>query len=169
MKGYLLKHRKHFIKSEVTGNKLDYTFSNDPSLHFVVEMKDTESYDALKREINDIYNSIKDKDEAFDEIFDFLVSNECYNEYFADDPYCYKDLRSREEIERYEMEACDKSWLARNWYPGMRGPNRTAERILNVYDDIPEDGFDTWEHGYWNGIMAALRWVLGEDKNFLDT
>ena len=37
------------------------------------------------------------------------------------------------------------------------------------YDDIPEDGYDTWERGYWNGIMGALRWVIGLEKNFLDT
>lgn len=40
--------------------------------------------------------------------------------------------------------------------------------ILNAYDDIPDDGYDDWECGYWNGILGAMRWVLGEDRDFLD-
>lgn len=169
MKGYLLKHGKHYIKSEINGTDLTYTFCNDPTFHIVITLKDLDLYNDLKQEINDIYDSIDDKDEALCEIYDFLDSNECYRTYFSGETYCYKDMRNRQEIENYESEACDKSWLARNWYPGMRAPNRTVERILNVYDDIPEDGYDTYDCGYWNGIMAALRWVLGEEKNFLDT
>lgn len=169
MKGYLLKHGKHYIKSEINGTDLTYTFCNDSTFHIVITLKDLDLYNDLKQEINDIYDSIDDKDEALCEIYDFLDSNECYRTYFSGETYCYKDMRNRQEIENYESEACDKSWLARNWYPGIHAPNRTVERILNVYDDIPEDGYDTYDCGYWNGIMAALRWVLGEEKNFLDT
>ena len=45
----------------------------------------------------------------------------------------------------------------------------TIDRIFSTYNDIPEDGYTDWECGYWNGIMGALRWVLGDDKDFLDT
>lgn len=26
-----------------------------------------------------------------------------------------------------------------------------------------------WDYGYWSGILAALRWVMGDEKDFLDT
>lgn len=31
------------------------------------------------------------------------------------------------------------------------------------------DPLSGWSYEYWEGIMAALRWVLGEDKNSRDT
>lgn len=33
----------------------------------------------------------------------------------------------------------------------------------------PEDPLDGMEYEYWVGIMSALRWVLGDDRHFLDT
>lgn len=82
-------------------------------------------------------------------------------------------IRSVEEIQAYEIEACDKVWLMRTHpvenYDIEQGRIQNVERILNTYQDIPEDEYTTWESGYWNGIMAALRWVLGSDRDFLDT
>lgn len=76
--------------------------------------------------------------------------------------------RDTAEIIEYMNEACDKVWLMRN--AGRHPEGATAvRRILNTYDDIPKDGFTDWECGYWNGILGALRWVLGDHKNFLDT
>lgn len=71
-------------------------------------------------------------------------------------------------------EAFDKVWLMRNCCIASKEPvhevSRSGmERILNYYDDIPEKGYDDWECGYWNGILGALRWVLGNEKDFLDT
>lgn len=31
------------------------------------------------------------------------------------------------------------------------------------------EGVDDWTYGYWSGHLAALRWVLGDEKDFLDT
>lgn len=83
-------------------------------------------------------------------------------------------MRKTKEIQTYEKEAFDKVWLMRT--SPCKSPeievNRQAavERILAAYDDIPEEGYDDWECGYWNGVMATLRWVLGdEEKNNLDT
>lgn len=45
-----------------------------------------------------------------------------------------------------------------------------VERILTTYDDIPEKGYSDRECGYWNGVLATLRWALGdEEKDNLDT
>ena len=45
-----------------------------------------------------------------------------------------------------------------------------CERILASYDDIPENGYDNLERGFWMGVLGTLRWVLGdEEKDNLDT
>lgn len=99
------------------------------------------------------------------------MKNESFEEF--DDAIC-RGIRSIEEIEAYAKEADDKVWLMRsydiaNGIPAHEVSRKPAERILNTYDDIPKDGYDTWECGYWNGIMGALRWVLGCEKDYLDT
>lgn len=82
--------------------------------------------------------------------------------------------RTTDEIQNYMNEAFDKVWLMRNCYISEQTPVHEVgrsgmERILEAYDDIPIDGYSDWECGYWNGIMGALRWVLGEEKDCLDT
>lgn len=83
--------------------------------------------------------------------------------------------RDAAEISAYEEEAFEKVWLMR-CYDFITGKTTheaaqaPAEEILEKYDDIPEDGYDEWECGFWNGVLATLRWVLGDDeKDFLDT
>lgn len=81
--------------------------------------------------------------------------------------------RTISEIIEYQDEAFDKVWLMRT--RPCEDPDTekrrvdAIERIFNAYDDIPENGYTDWECGYWNGIMGALRWVLGSDKDELDT
>ena len=85
--------------------------------------------------------------------------------------------RSRKDLLKYLDEATEKSWYARtqeaepNLIPQIEEKRQEAiARILTTYNDIPEDGYDVWEEGYWNGVMATLRWVLGdEEKDNLDT
>lgn len=82
--------------------------------------------------------------------------------------------RNVQDIMGYLDEAFDKVWLMRS-HPVTDNPDveerriKSVERVLNTYDDIPEEGYDDWECGYWNGILGALRWVLGDEKDFLDT
>lgn len=83
-------------------------------------------------------------------------------------------MRKIKEIQGYEKEAFEKVWLMRTSpcdNPEIEARRQAAvERILTTYNDIPEEGYDDWECGYWNGVMATLRWVLGdEEKNNLDT
>lgn len=82
-------------------------------------------------------------------------------------------MRNKAEIKEYMEEAFDKVWLMRS-HPGdnpyiEKARIEAVKRVRSTYDDIPEDGYDEWECGYWNGILGALRWVLGEEKDFLDT
>ena len=84
-----------------------------------------------------------------------------------------KKTRKFDEIKAYEEEAFDKVWLMRTRPcddPEIEDRRlKAVERILSTYDDIPEDGYSDWECGYWNGILGALRWVMGDEKDFLDT
>lgn len=81
--------------------------------------------------------------------------------------------RKTKEIQDYMEEAFDKVWLMRS-HPTddpeiEKRRLESIERILNTYNDIPEDEYTNWECGYWNGILGALRWVLGAERDFLDT
>lgn len=81
--------------------------------------------------------------------------------------------RTTDEIKNYMEEAFDKVWLMQTHpsdVPEIEAGRKAAiERILNTYDDIPDDGYDDRECGYWNGILGAMRWMLGEERDFLDT
>ena len=85
--------------------------------------------------------------------------------------------RSRKDLLEYLDEATDKSWYARTLeiepyqIPEIEERRQNAiVRIRTTYDDLPEGEYNVWEEGYWNGVMATLRWVLGDDeKDNLDT
>lgn len=82
-------------------------------------------------------------------------------------------MRKVKEIEEYMDEAFDKVWITRSVHSNPcenseieKKRIENIERILSKYKDIPESD---WDYGYWSGILAALRWVLGEEKDSLDT
>jgi len=93
--------------------------------------------------------------------------------------------RSADEILRWEREFCDVIWYDRKGVlqqkikegketitpeikKGMLASMRKAEkkygkkRLKNYYKD-------TFEWGMLNGKLSALRWVLGDDWDMLDT
>lgn len=81
--------------------------------------------------------------------------------------------RSIKEIQEYENEAFDKVWFTRT-HPEENhvievARRKNIERILAKYPDIPQSGYTEWECGYWNGVMGTLRWIMGYEKDFLDT
>lgn len=82
--------------------------------------------------------------------------------------------RSKKELEEYLKEAWDKVWLMRSFPVEDEEieKNRAAavNRILETYDDIPKEGYDDWDYGFWSGVLGTLRWCLGEEeKDWLDT
>lgn len=176
-KDILIKHGDYFIECELDGLKMDYTYSHDPRFHTVVFLKNSRSYEQLKKELKEIYESWDDANYGFDAACDFLESTDCQWAYFADDGEHYYDLRNRDEIEDYLDEAVEKIRLMRS----RKDPNPSIEArrqgwieyLIEKYPDIPIDkngclAFSDWDCGYWNGIMGALRWVLGEEKGWLD-
>lgn len=81
-------------------------------------------------------------------------------------------MRKLKEIQEYETEAVKKVWYMRSRpseNTNIEEARLTAIKIIEK--EYPEvlNGFDDWECGYWNGIMAALRWVMGDEKDFLDS
>lgn len=82
--------------------------------------------------------------------------------------------RNRKEIYEYMNEAFDKVWWVRS-ISLLPSPHSEIEekrqlemaRIEKTY--APKLPNSDWEYGYQSGILAALRWVLGEEKDFLDT
>ena len=172
MKDILLQHGDKYIECVIDGLTLTYTYSDEIKRHYMVTLHDENSYDELKRVINEEYERYEDKNKGYEMASELLHTTDM-DKYFSD-RYVYHDLRERDEIYDYLDEACDKIWLMRSCVISRkeaiddRGYN-AVKRIFSTYDDIPEDGYTDWECGYWNGILGALRWVLGNEKNFLDT
>lgn len=170
MKDILLIDGDDYIECELNGLELTYTYSDELKCHYVSTLHNKEAYEELKRELDDICN-----EEGYEEAREYLNYVDFNDRFFVKDSHrMYFDLRSRDEIHEYEKEACDKVWLMRlcniaNKTPLHEVSRPAMNRILSTYDDIPKDGYTDWECGYWNGIMGALRWVLGDEKDFLDT
>lgn len=164
MKDVLIEYDGVYVDCELDGLTLTYTLSEEPKYHYVRTLRDEDAYERLKQDIHAYHH---DENTEYDAIWYFLET-ERGDEYFLDEyRRMYIDLREREEIDKYLTEAEDKVWLMRA-RPGVFSDTE-IERILNTYDDIPQNGSTDWACGYWNGIMGALRWVLGEEKNWLDT
>lgn len=82
-------------------------------------------------------------------------------------------MRTEEEIFKYLNEACDKVWYMRSHpcdNPEIeKGRLKAIKRVEKQYPEV-KDGFNTWDCGFWNGVLGTLRWVLGEEeKDMLDT
>jgi len=100
--------------------------------------------------------------------------------------YLFDVPRNESEILAAEQEFFDKVWYVRSV---IRSDEETAElpedikkgmlaarkKIEDKYgrrelNKMIGRGHDkAWEYGYANGKLAALRWVLGEEWDFLDT
>lgn len=82
------------------------------------------------------------------------------------------DMRKIKEIQDYEQEAMNRVWYMRSRPCNIpeieEGRLKALEKVEKEYPEVL-DGFDEWECGYWNGILGAMRWVMGEDKDMLDT
>lgn len=173
MKRYLLNRDEFKIYFDLDGTMLTYTFSDDPKFHTVITLKDPSLYKDIRQELEEMYDSCNDENDGIGLVNDYLQTYDFEEKYCIGESYVYHDIRDRDEIDEYEQEAFDKVWLMRS-HPCddphiEKGRINSIRRVLDTYDDIPENGYTDWECGYWNGILGALRWVLGEERDFLDT
>jgi hypothetical protein len=91
-------------------------------------------------------------------------------------------MRSQSEIIVAEQEFFDRVWYERHL--GHRDKHESGKKPLR--DEIYKMALEAAEHaktrrpdlrpseddfewGMWNGKLSALRWVLGDDWDFLDT
>ena len=93
------------------------------------------------------------------------------------------EMRSKEEICEYMNEAYDRVWLVRkqnlffNLIDGteiinadiLDGMNKAIDKVCEKYNIDVSEPVSDWDYGYWSGILAALRWVVGVEKDMLDT
>lgn len=168
MNDILLQQGDRRIDCVVDGLKLTFTDSDDPKVHYTLTLHDEKAYNALKSRLRELCDRY-DFDAAR-----MLLNTEERDEYFTEDMGTIRfDMRDEDEIDTYLKEAWDKVWLMRsspcNNFEIERRRRNAVNRILKTYNDIPETGYTDWECGYWNGILGALRWVLGDDRDTLYT
>ena len=92
-------------------------------------------------------------------------------------------VRAESEIGNAEQELFDRVWYYRklvmfdNIKAGtetitpeiLRGCKTSMKKMREKYGRNIGKPMDDWEWGYVNGKFAALRWVLGDEWDFLDT
>ena len=94
-------------------------------------------------------------------------------------------MRKKKEIDEYMNEAFDIVWLVRTISLLEEGRlddtpsdiiNEAQKQVARICENLDINSeeelftrFSDWEYGYWSGILAALRWVTGEEKDMLDT
>lgn len=146
--------------------------------HFII--KDIDDYEEFKIHLTYL---IEDCENVYDAEEMFNASDSFIYEYLDDYPEPKQELRTEEEIYEYMSEACDRVWLVRkqdlfcNMLMGIKsidadildGCNKAIDEVCQRYNIDFKEIITDWEYGYWSGILAALRWVVGDDKDSLDT
>ncbi|WP_420035770.1 PIN domain-containing protein [Streptomyces sp. cg28] len=98
-----------------------------------------------------------------------------YTELAEEVDFVQEDTRSLIEILEAEEEYFDRIWYTRHISRMSQNPNsenpgkKARERLESQYGADNLLPANDWEFGYWNGKLAALRWVLGSEWDFLDT
>lgn len=99
------------------------------------------------------------------------------SEYYEDEP------RSIEEIVEASEEFLDKIWFDRHLSLRYRietgketvdpeiwkGALQSAQRVIEKYGEDNLGPYSDFEWGMLNGKLSALRWVLGDEWDMLDT
>lgn len=93
-------------------------------------------------------------------------------------------MRKMAEIQAFEHEMFDRVWYIRKLV--MLEKIQVGEEEIsdeNLMDRVTQamreveakygaeiaEGVSDWDYGYWSGHLSALRWVMGDDRDFLDT
>ena len=150
--------------------------------HYMI--KSATYFETLIEEFKKIVSESNDINTAIDNIEEYC--NICCEAdlFLAEYPdYEEPGMRSEEEICKYMDEAFDRVWLVRkqNLYCNLLTGQETIQ--LDIMDSMIKaidkacdkwginfkEAVSDWDYGYWSGILAALRWVMGDEKDFLDT
>ena len=148
--------------------------------HFLI--KDIREYDDFKDELIAVLRCCDDINEAYYELEAYLDSG-VVDEFLEEYPDYEPEKRTDEEIDEYMAEAFDRVWLARkqnmlfNMMVGtelvdadvLEKCNKAIDEVCAEYNINFAEVISDYEYGYWSGILSALRWVMGDEKDFLDT
>lgn len=94
-----------------------------------------------------------------------------------------EDIRSLNEVVEMMNELCDKVWFDRHLSLAYRVENgidevkpeiwksalEAAQKIIEKYGEQNLGPYSDFEWGMLNGKLSALRWVLGDEWDMLDT
>lgn len=93
-------------------------------------------------------------------------------------------MRKIAETQALEHEFFDRVWYIRKLVMLEKIQSGTEELseedLMDVVTEAMRDvedkygkeiaeGVSDWEYGYWSGRLAALRWVMGDERDLLDT
>jgi hypothetical protein len=148
--------------------------------HFLI--KDKDDYEDFKNELTSVLRDCKDMGEAYYELEAYLNS-EYADDFLEEYPEYEPEMRTEEAIGEYMSEAHDRVWLVRrqnhvcSLLSGeesisldiLDGMNKAIDEVCKKYNIDFQEPVSDWEYGYWSGILAALRWVMGDEKDCLDT
>lgn len=164
-------------------NHLGINWTNDGRatvFHFLI--RDKTDYEDFKNELAAVLKNCEDIGSAYYTLEDYLDS-EYVDDFLEEYPEYEPEMRTEDEIGEYMNEAFDRVWLVRsqnhvcNLLMGeesinidiLDGMNKAIDKVCNKYNIDFQESVSDWEYGYWSGILAALRWVMGDEKDFLDT
>lgn len=171
-----------WLRDEDDGFGISYQHGAMGSVwHFM--LKEGVSYETVKVVLQELVCESHSIKEVYGLLDYFIESGEIY-EYLDDEPdYEEPPMRTKQEILEYESEAFDRVWLVRkqdlfvNMLDGtesiqadiLDGCLKAIDRVCDKYNIDFREPVSDWDYGYWSGILAALRWVMGDKKDFLDT
>jgi hypothetical protein len=147
--------------------------------HFI--LKEGFTFDKVVDALENTLSVCVDIDDAHD-MLEMFFDNDG-TEYLDDYPEYVPEVRTKDEICEYMDEAFDRVWLVRkqdlfsNILMGRESIhvdvldkcNQAIEKVCEKYGIDFREPVSDWEYGYWSGILAALRWVMGDEKDMLDT
>lgn len=164
-------------------NHLGIDWTNDGHgtiYHFLIKNKD--EYEDFKNELKSILKDCPNIEEAYRALNAYLDS-EYADDFLEEYPEYEQEMRTEDEIYEYMNEAFERVWLVRRQnhvcslllgeesihLDILEGMNKAIDEICEKYNIDFQEPVSDWDYGYWSGILAALRWVMGDEKDYLDT
>ena len=141
---------------------LEIPISKEEEIAYL-ESVNKKQYDSIQKRIDDLYRYIR-SDKADEEFWEF-------------------SSRSEEEISAALKEMEDKVWYQRHLFLKYRLENglatcdeevwkralKAADRVVDQYGENELGPYTDFEWGMINGKLSALRWLLGDEWDMLDT
>ena len=167
---YFISHNKNEFSSKRDSRKPHEDFNNyfdNENVHYSIDL-----YKTINEIFPDILEEIEYEESWFEEGRGFFEIVEHMNE-FCDRIWYNRHLIRKYKIEEGIIEVVEKKEY--NTYNPNQilthiwdGALKSAARMEELYGDKLEP-MDDFEWGMLNGKLSALRWVLGDEWDMLDT